>query len=114
MSDISQNKGNSPWSPEYLPHLDGKTIVITGASSGIGFEAAVFLPCRGFVAAGLSDGAHTHLQSGELSDFDASPVLLFVVYSVHNSDQFPGSSLLPLFAAIPLHRALLLLYIPWT
>jgi NAD(P)-dependent dehydrogenase (short-subunit alcohol dehydrogenase family) len=35
-----QQKSISPWSLERLPKLNGKTIVITGANSGLGFEAA--------------------------------------------------------------------------
>ena len=37
------NSGFRDWSPKQLPDLSGKTFLITGANSGIGFEAAKVL-----------------------------------------------------------------------
>jgi NAD(P)-dependent dehydrogenase (short-subunit alcohol dehydrogenase family) len=37
------NSGFKNWTPDLLPDLKGKTYVITGANSGIGFEAAKYL-----------------------------------------------------------------------
>jgi len=39
--------GRSGWTPDRLPDLNGKQVVITGANSGIGFEAALILAARG-------------------------------------------------------------------
>ena len=37
------NSGFKSWTPDQLPNLAGKIYVITGANSGIGYEAAKYL-----------------------------------------------------------------------
>ncbi|MFC6771079.1 SDR family NAD(P)-dependent oxidoreductase, partial [Halorubrum pallidum] len=37
------------WTADEMPRLDGKTVVVTGANSGLGFEAT-----RAFVAKGAT------------------------------------------------------------
>jgi len=44
---LKKKRCNSLWSLEYLSRLDSKSIVITGANSGIGFEAACVLAGAG-------------------------------------------------------------------
>jgi len=41
------NSGFKNWTPDMLPDLKGKTYAITGANSGIGFEAAKYLGVAG-------------------------------------------------------------------
>jgi len=43
----SQHKGSSRWDASQIPDMTGKTVVITGCSSGIGFEAAQSLARAG-------------------------------------------------------------------
>jgi NAD(P)-dependent dehydrogenase (short-subunit alcohol dehydrogenase family) len=38
---------SSPWTPAQIPNLSGKTAIITGANSGIGYQAAVELARHG-------------------------------------------------------------------
>lgn len=47
MSRTLQNFGASGWLPDDLPSLSGKSYVITGGNSGIGFEAAAILLKQG-------------------------------------------------------------------
>lgn len=35
------------WTPDNLPSLSGKTYVVTGGNSGLGFEAAKILAAKG-------------------------------------------------------------------
>ena len=35
------------WNREHIPSLDGKSVIVTGANSGIGFEAALALAAKG-------------------------------------------------------------------
>ena len=65
--------GPGPWTADDLPNLSGKTIIVTGANSGIGYEAAlqfarrearVVLACRSMEKAGAAAAAilamHAH------------------------------------------------------
>ena len=38
---------NNKWTSENIPNLEGKTIIVTGSSSGIGFETAKALAAKG-------------------------------------------------------------------
>jgi NAD(P)-dependent dehydrogenase (short-subunit alcohol dehydrogenase family) len=46
-TESKTNTNQAPWTLDQMPRLDGKTIVVTGANSGLGFEAT-----RVFVRAG--------------------------------------------------------------
>lgn len=71
MSTKISKSGFSDWKPDQLPDLTGRTYVITGANSGLGFEAAkmlaaksanIIMACR---SAARSEDARTELaQSG--------------------------------------------------
>ena len=47
MGGAKKSFGRGGWTPERLPDLAGKVAVITGANSGIGFEAAGVMAARG-------------------------------------------------------------------
>ncbi|MCF6305526.1 MAG: oxidoreductase [Rhodobacteraceae bacterium] len=47
MPETLHNSGFKNWTPDLLPDLSGKMYVITGANSGIGFEAAKYLGVAG-------------------------------------------------------------------
>ena len=47
MTTKISNSGFSDWKPNQLPNLSGKTYVITGANSGLGFEASKMLVAKG-------------------------------------------------------------------
>lgn len=47
MADAPASFGPEGWTPARLARQDGKTFVITGANSGVGFEAAKLLAARG-------------------------------------------------------------------
>ncbi len=61
------------WTAEHMPDLSGKTLIVTGGNSGLGYEAAlqfarkgahVVLACRNFDKAGAAMDAITSAQPG--------------------------------------------------
>jgi len=38
---------SEPWTPDHIPGLDGKTVIVTGANSGLGYEAALHMARKG-------------------------------------------------------------------
>ena len=44
---IENKFGKNGWTPERIGSLEGKTYLITGASSGTGFEAAKIIASKG-------------------------------------------------------------------
>lgn len=80
-----QDFGRGGWTDERLPDLSGRTILITGGNSGIGFEAARMLGARGATVAILC----RNKEKGEraLADLErAAPAGRFSFISMDLSD----------------------------
>ncbi|MET7290518.1 oxidoreductase [Streptomyces sp. NPDC005573] len=83
MAETTAARGTRKWNATHLPDLSGRTAVVTGANSGIGFIAAEALaragahvvfavrdPARGDAAAERVDGS-TEVRRLDLADLDS-------------------------------------------
>jgi NAD(P)-dependent dehydrogenase (short-subunit alcohol dehydrogenase family) len=80
---MSKNKfGKKGWTPERIENLNGKTFVITGTTSGTGYEAAKILLSKGAKVVMLnrnpkkSEASLTALQQELGTDIDASNITM--------------------------------------
>jgi NAD(P)-dependent dehydrogenase (short-subunit alcohol dehydrogenase family) len=66
--DTQRSTSSAPWGAADIPDQSGRTVVITGANSGIGYEAARFLAARGaHVVLANRDAAKTKIAAERLA-----------------------------------------------
>src|SRR2546429_7999044 len=63
-----------PWTSADLPDLSGRTVVVTGASSGLGLETSRALACAGtHVVLAVRDVEKGELVAGDINGSTESP-----------------------------------------
>ncbi|NNE88309.1 MAG: SDR family NAD(P)-dependent oxidoreductase [Silicimonas sp.] len=91
MSTELSNSGFSDWKPDQLSDLTGRTYVITGANSGLGFEASKMLAAKGANIAMLcrsaerSESARNTLAQSGTGSVDVVEMDLSDLTSVRNA-----------------------------